>query len=319
MTLDMPGAGVFDVVVLSEPFDLIALFGASAAPFVRLLRPEEVTDPEAIRYALCWCPSDEAFAAFPNIELAMSIAAGVDSIVSCPSLPQGATVARVRDDDQAHLMAGFAVWNVIHHHRRMGDMQRNHAAGLWDRSFTPRPPRETTVGVLGFGLMGRACAEAIAAAGFTVVVARHRDGAPVAGIEQVCGPEAVDQVAARADILVNVLPLTESTRDILDARLFALMPKGAVLVQMGRGEHMIEEDLLAALDSGQISAASLDVFRQEPLPEGHPFWTHPAVVLTPHKASVSTRAETIRQLVENCEAISAGAPAPGAVDRSAGY
>ncbi|MBY6092252.1 2-hydroxyacid dehydrogenase [Maritimibacter alkaliphilus] len=319
MTLDSTGGETFDVVALSVPFDLLAMFGPDAAPRVNLINPEDVTDPEAIRYALCWCPADDAFARFPNVELAMSIAAGVDAIVACPSLPDGAVVGRVRDEDQAQMMAGFAVWNVIHHHRRMGDMQRNHAAGLWDRSFSPRPPREVTVGVLGFGLMGRACAEAIAAAGFTVVAARHRDGPSVPGIEQVCGPDAVDRVAARADILVNVLPLTESTRDILDARLFALMPKGAVLVHIGRGEHMVEEDLLAALESGQISAASLDVFRQEPLPEGHPFWTHPAVVMTPHKASVSTKAETIRQLVENCEAIRAGRPAPGAVDRAAGY
>ena len=115
------------------------------------------------------------------------------------------------------------------------------------------------------------------------------------------------------------MPLTEDTRDVLNADLFAKLPKGAALVQIGRGEHMVEEDFLAALESGQIGSATLDVFRQEPLPADHVFWTLPNVLVTPHKASDTTRREVLRQVVENYIALSEGKVPPGAVDRSVGY
>ena len=141
---------------------------------------------------------------------------------------------------------------------------------------------------------------------------------PKAG-EIVSGPGAIETVAARAKILVNVLPLTAETRDVLNADLFAKMPEGAALVQIGRGEHMIEDDFLAALDAGRIGSATLDVFRQEPLPENHPFWTHPRIMMTPHKASDTSREETIRQLGLALDQLEAGLRPDAAVDREAGY
>lgn len=307
------------VVALSSALDLTAHFAGIEDPRLILLRPDQVTDPETIDMALVWRPEDDAFHRFPNVRLVSSIAAGVDNIIACPSLPADAVVVRVRDEAQALMMAGYAVAHVVWHHRRMDDHARAQAAGRWDRGIRPAMASETTVGVLGFGLMGRAVARAVAALGYRVVAARHSQGDNEPGIEVFCGPDAIHEVAERAQILVNVLPLTDRTRDVLDARLFARMPMGASLVQIGRGEQMVESDLLDALDSGRIRSATLDVFRQEPLPEGHRFWSRPELILTPHRASDPAKEEIIRQLVENALAFRAGHVPPGLVNRDAGY
>ena len=217
------------------------------------------------------------------------------------------------------MMAGFAVWHVVHHHRRMGDYIEAQASGRWDRGYRADMASDVPVGLLGFGLMGRAVAQALVALGYPVIAASRSGGAGMEGVEIVAGPEAIGQVAARARILINLLPLTEHTVNLLDADLFARMPEGAVLVQLGRGEHLVEPDLLATLDRGHLAAASLDVFRQEPLPPDHVFWSHPKIVVTPHKASDTTRAEILRQLADNYTALMAGKTPPGAVDRDAGY
>lgn len=319
------GAGThepIDVVALSRVFDLPRLFDVDGVA-VRLLRPEEVIDPKSIEAAVAWLPEDRAFDAYPNLRMVSSIAAGVDSILACPSLRPQIAVTRIRDSRQADLMAGFAAWQVVWHHRRMGDYLANQSRRLWERSYRPAAPETVVVGVLGYGLMGRRCAEAIAAMGFRVIVARNSALAPgeavPSGIEIVSGSDAVHTVAAQADILINVLPLTDATRDLLNRDFFERMPEGAAIIQMGRGEHLIEADLVAALDQGHLSGASIDVFRQEPPPQEHPFWLHPRIVVTPHKASDTTPAEVLRQIAENFVALREGRVPPGIVDRTAGY
>ena len=175
------------------------------------------------------------------------------------------------------------------------------------------------MGVLGYGLMGRAVARAVAALGFRVVAAARNAAEGDPGVEVVSGEDAIGRAAERADILVNVLPLTEATRDVLDAALFARMPKGACVIQIGRGEQMVEEDLLAALNAGQIAAASVDVFRNEPPGDDHPFWAHPRVFVTPHRASDTSRHATVRQLADAVEALAQGRAPENRVDRAKGY
>lgn len=311
-----------DIVALSTHLDVAAYLRTAVHPDLRILRPEEVTDPAAIRFAVAWDPAPEAFQPYSNLLAVSSIAAGVDAILACPSLPENVTVLRVRDTSQADMMAGFAVWNTVWHHRRMGDYLAAQAAGVWARSFRADPPSAVTVGILGFGLMGKACARAITAAGFPVLVARNStrsEAEPAEEIEIVSGPGAIFEVAARSRILVNVLPLTPETRNILDRRLFARMPEGAALIHIGRGEHLVEADLLMALDAGHLSGASVDVLAQEPPAPDHPFWTHPKIILTPHKASSSSAAEALRQLALNLGALMDGQMPPGIVDRTAGY
>lgn len=310
-----------DVVALSETIDIPALFTTTEDQHIRLLRPAEVTDPASVEYAFAWIPPADAFQTFPNIRMVSSIAAGVDNILACPTLTDNVMVCRIRDDEQARLMAEFAAWNVIWFHRRMGDYLRAQRAHYWERDFRPRAFSDVTVGVLGFGLMGRACARLVAAMGFPVLAARNSGGTEtdIAGVTVLAGPEAVNQVAQRSDILINVLPLTDSTRDMLNLSFFRQMPRGAALIQLGRGEHMIEEDLLTALDEGTLSGAAVDVLRQEPPAPDHPYWDRADIVLTPHKASDPSRAEALRQLEQNVLAHAAGQPVPGEVNKSAGY
>lgn len=141
----------------------------------------------------------------------------------------------------------------------------------------------------------------------------------ISGVTIVAGSDAVRRVAAKSDILINVLPLTDNTRDFLNLDLFRLMPKGAALIQLGRGEHLVEADLLAALEEGMLSGACVDVLRTEPPAPDHPYWDHPNIVLTPHKASDTSRAEALRQMAINVLAHRAGQPMPGEIDKTAGY
>ncbi|WP_099867699.1 NAD(P)-dependent oxidoreductase [Pararhizobium haloflavum] len=322
----MPSQGPIEGVYLSTALNLEKLFADAFAPRgeeIRLRRPEAVEDPAAVRFALCWHPADDAFDAYPNLSLAASIAAGVDNIVTCPSLPEDAVVTRVRDEHQADMMAGFAAWHVIWHHRNIGFHIEHQAKGAWARrdlgSFIP--PRACTVGVLGFGLMGQAIARAIAAMGFPVraSVRNARSAPDIPGVTLEAGADAARKVAAASRILVNVLPLTSETRDILNSDLFAIMPQGSVLIQLGRGEHLVDADLDKALASGQLAGASLDVFRDEPLPGGHPWWSDPRILITPHQASDCSSAMVAEQVSRAARDVVAGRRPATAVDRKLGY
>lgn len=318
-----PADDVIEGVYLCTQLDLPDLFGASVQkqPGLRLYRPEDVPDPSRIRFALVWRPEDDAFDTYPNIELVQVIAAGVDGVLRNHSLPDHVVVTRVHDDEQAAIMAGFAAWHVVWHHRHMGNYLEAQTSATWDRTTikTLRPPSQVTVGILGYGLMGQAIATTVASMGFAVLAATRTGGASGDGITRVSGDNAVQQVAARSDILINVLPLTATTHDILNADLFALMPKGAALIQLGRGQHLVDEDLLSALDSGQIGGASLDVFHTEPLPRDHPFWTHPNVIVTPHEASVTSPKAVTDALVRSVQEIDNGQHPTAAVDKTTGY
>ncbi|MEP1768800.1 MAG: glyoxylate/hydroxypyruvate reductase A [Sulfitobacter sp.] len=319
----LPEVDVIEGVYLCTRLDLPELFSAAMAEKkgLRLYRPEDVPDPARIRFALVWAPAEDAFDAYPNVELVQVIAAGVDGVLHNPSLPENAVVTRVHDPEQAATMAGFAVWHVVWHHRKMGTYLKAQQDANWSRYLikTLKSPSLITVGILGYGLMGKAIAQATAALGFQVLVASRTAGESEAGITRISGDDAVNEVAAQADILINVLPLTPQTRNVLNAKLFAIMPKGAALIQLGRGDHLVEEDLIAALDSGQIGGASLDVFKQEPLPDTHPFWTHPNVVVTPHEASVTTP-EVVANALENAiNDVAAGRCPTSIVDLKTGY
>lgn len=319
----IPQEDVIEGVYLSASLDLQALFGteANTRKDIRLYRPDDVPDPERIRFALVWNPAHDALDAYPNLDLVQVIAAGVDGVLSNPNLPEKVVVARVHDEEQAAIMAGFAAWHVVWHHRQMGNYIAAQQTSTWDRQTIKslRAPSTVTVGILGYGLMGQAIAQTVSTMGFPVMVASRSEGQGAAGITRVSGPDAVQTVAAHSNILINILPLTEATTDILNADLFAVMPQGAALIQLGRGNHLVEKDLLEALASGQLSAASLDVFRQEPLPADHPFWSHPNVFVTPHEASITSPAAVIDALVHSVTQMQAGQRPSTAVDKATGY
>lgn len=314
---------VIEGVYLSATFDLESMFARYFEPHagrVRLRQPAAIDDPQRVRFALAWQPAANAFAPYPNLKLACSIAAGVDSIVNCPSLPKDAVVARVRDENQADFMAGFAAWHVIWHHRNMRHHIVHQARQEWARQGHSSPPRDCTVGILGFGLMGKAIARAVLGMGFKAVAAvRSPPREPMGGVEFEVGPDAAIRIAARSNLLINVLPLTAETRGLLNARFFSAMPRGSVLIQLGRGEHLVERDLIAALDAGHLRAASLDVFEREPLPPEHPFWRDERILVTPHQASDCSPELMARQVTEAAVAVTEGRAPETAVDIASGY
>ncbi|MEJ2409531.1 MAG: NAD(P)-dependent oxidoreductase [Novosphingobium sp.] len=216
-------------------------------------------------------------------------------------------------------MAGYAVHEVLHVERDFGAYQGHKADAQW-APLPLRPPHHRTVAVLGHGSMGAAVTQALAALGFTVTAAcRRPPREPVKGVTYFTGDDAVMRAATGADTLVNVLPLTSQTHDILNKDLFGRLVQGAWLVQIGRGEHLHVEDFIDALDSGQLSGASLDVFVQEPLPTEHAFWQDPRLRITPHIASDATPHVVSEQAVQSARELLAGRPLSLAVDREQGY
>ncbi|WP_110686721.1 NAD(P)-dependent oxidoreductase [Salinicola aestuarinus] len=309
-------------VYLSDSIDLEAIYGESLraeAGDVVLRHPSQIQCPEEVRFAICWLPVDDAFAPYPNLQLAMSIGAGVDALMSHPGLDESVRIARVRDPHQADLMAGFAAHEVLHHEREFDRLRRQAERATW-HPLPMRAPASRRVAILGHGTMGRAVARALAALGFDVRVACSRaPQAPVNGVHYETGPGAVEAAATDADYLINVLPLTAQTDNILSTALFARLRPGAWLIQIGRGEHLVEEDLLAALAEGSLAGASLDVFRDEPLGADHPFWSHPKLRLSPHIASDSLPEVVSQQVIESARALRDGGDLALAVDRARGY
>ncbi|NRB55218.1 MAG: glyoxylate/hydroxypyruvate reductase A [Salinicola sp.] len=297
--------------------DYIAAFERTA-PHIRLALPQEVVDPEAVTLALAWDPGADDFRPYPNLRLVSSIAAGVNGILASPSLPSDVPLMRIAGESQAQMMAGFVTWHVLWHHRRFGDYLANQRQRHWQR-LPKRDASDVRIGLLGAGKMGGAVARALTALDYDVAIHSRSGRNLPAGVEGFSGTDGLAQLAARSDILINLLPLTAETRGILNAELFSRLPSGAALVHVGRGEHLIEADLLAALENGQLSAASLDVFAIEPLPQDHPFWHHQRIVITPHDACDSTPNQVAQEVAEAMARVDDGQLPASVVDRHAGY
>ncbi len=309
-----------DLVCLSQQFDLKAMFTrafARQAPWVRLLAPDEVRDPAGVGFAFAHDPAPDAFERFPNLRLICSWGAGVDGLLGHPGLPPGLPIKRMTDPGQAEMMAAFAVFYVTGWQRRMFDYPAQQARREW-RDLNWVTPAGFAVGVLGFGNMGRAVAAGIAGLGFPVTAWAGR-AREEAGIRVLAGADGLARVLAESAAVINVLPLTPATAGILDAAAFAQMRDDAILIQIGRGAHVVEPDLIAALDAGRPALAALDVTSVEPLPAGSPLWSHPRVMLTPHVASEAHPEAVARSVAEGVRAVLEGRVPAGLVDRGRGY
>lgn len=298
----------------------------ASAPWIEALRDlmpglglrvwPDAGDPEDIRYALAWKPPSGVLASLPRLEVVFSLGAGVDALLQDPTLPDLPIVRMV----ETGLTEGMREWvtlQVLYWHRGMHDYRRQQERAEW-RPLPERLARERRVGVLGLGELGTAAAQSLAGLGFDVA-GWSRTRRDVPGIDCRHGEEALPGLLERSDILVCLLPLTPATRGILNAELFARLPEGAVVVNAARGGHLVEGDLLAALDKGHLSGASLDVFAEEPLPAEHPFWRHPRIVVSPHVAA-QTHARTAAAVVaEQIRRHQTGLPLQHLVDRARGY
>lgn len=277
----------------------------------------ETGPKDAIRYALVWKHRPGSLAQLPNLKAILVLGAGVDSVLADPGLPADVPVIRLVDAGLPGPMAEYALYAVLHFQRRMADYFAQQHSAIWQ----PREEylaRDWPVGVMGLGVIGGFVAQRIAALGYPVA-GWSRRGKSVKGVEVFAGAAGLESFLARTRVLVNVLPLTPQTRGILSAGTFAAMPRGSYVVNIGRGGHVIDADLIAALDSAHLAGAMLDVFEQEPLPITHPFWRHPKVIVTPHVAAPTLASESEAQVVDNIRRLERGEPALGFVDRKKGY
>lgn len=271
--------------------------------------------PETVDYII-YAPNDALtdFAPFTRVKAVLSLWAGVETIAPNPTLTQ--PLCRMVDDGLALGMRDYVVGHVMRYHLEM-DRYIHGLDGQWDQ-VTPPLARDRGVTVLGLGELGRTCAEALAGLGFNVT-GWSRRAKDIPNVTCLSGPDGLNEALRRAEILVLLLPNTQATKNVLNAETLAQLPKGAMIVNPGRGTLIDDDALLAALDSGQIGQATLDVFRVEPLPTDHPFWTHPKVTVTPHIAA-ETRAETASEVIaENIRRGEAGEVFLHLVDLQAGY
>lgn len=274
-------------------------------------------DVRDIDAALVWNHPPGELRRYPNLKLILSLGAGVNHILDDPDLPPGVPIARLVDPGLTAGMVEYTVLTVLRYHRQLPDYERLQRDGKWKKLGIPDTAARR-VGILGLGEIGSACAKAVAALGFPVA-GWSRTAKSIPGIENFVGTAALEPFLARSDILVCVLPLTPETRGILNARTLAALPKGAFVINIARGGHVVDADLIAALDAGHIAGATLDVFVPEPLPPEHPFWRHPKVTMTPHVASLTNPRTAALPIAENLRRLRDGRPFRHLVDRRAGY
>src|SRR6266581_964094 len=307
--------------LVSSSLDIRGYLGAE---FARIADRIEIVDHRRngsdadISLAIAWHPPDDAFERYPNLKAVCSLGAGVDNIVACPSLRPDVEVVRIVDPLQAQMMSGFVVWHVIWHQRRFKTYHDQQRDGIWQR-LRQRSAQDVPVAILGYGEIGQKVAADLTSFGFPVMVWSRTAKPTPSSIKGFQGRSGLDAMLGETEVLVNLLPLTHETQGILNRDLFARMRRGGYLIQVGRGEHLVDNDLLVALDNGQLDGAALDVFAAEPLAPEHPFWRHPKIIVTPHDAS-EVRVEAVATtLIATADAIRTGRRPPHAIDRERGY
>lgn len=276
----------------------------------------EVGDPAEIDVALVWQPPPGELARYPNLRAILSLGAGIDGLLAQPGLPD-VPIARMVDPSLTRTMTEYVVLATLRHHRQFDRFEREQRATRWSFALPPQAA-DRRVGVMGLGVLGSAAATSLAAHGFPVA-GWSREAKQLAGIDCFAGRAGLTAFLARTEILLCLLPLTRNTADILNAATFAGLPRGAYLINVARGAHLVEADLIAALDSGQLAGATLDVYREEPLPPEDPLWHHPKVLITPHVASYASPRTAAEGVAENIRRARAGRPLLHQVDRDRGY
>ncbi len=287
-------------------------------PEIPLRRWDDPGDDAAVRFALLWNPPrGELKRRFPNLEYIFSLGAGVDALLDDPDLPTGVPVVRMVEEALVVGMTEYIALHTLRLHRRQRELEDQQRARVWQQIATPLAP-DRRVGLMGLGMLGGDAARALTALRFDVA-SWTRTAKETPGVTGFHGSEGLAPFLARTEILIALLPLTNATRGLLSRALFAQLPRGAGLINAGRGGLQVEADILAALESGQLSEAVLDVFSTEPLPADNPLWSHPRVTITPHNAALTGAASGAREVAANLRRVLAGEQPRNIVDPAAGY
>ena len=267
-------------------------------------------------YAVVWAPPQQFMDEQPGLKALFNIGAGVDALLRL-RLPPHALVVRLDDAGMAVQMAEYVCHAVIRHFREFDAYEADMAAGRWGYR-KPRLRSEFPIGVMGLGVLGERVAKALAQFDFPVS-GWSRSAKTVEGVRAFSGAEQFNDFLAASRVLVNLLPLTPETADVINADTLARLQPGAYIINVARGAHLVEDDLLAAIERGHVAGATLDVFRTEPLPAGHPFWHHPRITITPHTSARTLRDESIAQIARKMAALQRGDTVVGVVDAGRGY
>jgi len=268
-------------------------------------------------YALTWRPHPSFFVEQPRLKAIFNLGAGIDALAAMPGFPRAVPLIRLEDAGMARPMAQYALAVVLRHAYRFDEYARCQAEGRW-APRRPHAPGELEVGVLGLGAIGGVVAESIAAQGFGVRgYARTRR--ELHGVRAYAGAAELPAFLTGLHVLINALPLTPETTGLLNRERLERLADGAHVVNVARGAHLVEDDLLALLDAGKLAGATLDVFAEEPLPAEHRFWSHPRVTVTPHVSGVTMLEESVRQVADKIRSLERGEPVTGVVDWTRGY
>lgn len=278
--------------------------------------PDEA-DKTNVEFALCWNHPEGALQTYPNLRCICSMGAGIDHLLNDTQFPKDIPVARIVDPLLAQSMFEYILTAVMHYFRDFDIYKTQQQKKSWQQQ-PPKSISQTTVGIMGLGELGQYTASKLAGMGFRVL-GWSRTEKNIEGVSCYFGRAGLDKFLAQSQTLVCLLPLTGETRGILNSQHFQQLPTGACLVNVARGEHLVEEDVLEALDSGQLRGACLDVFKEEPLPQTHAFWQHPKIMLTPHCSSITDPASVAPQVLENYRRMKNNQPLINQVDLSRGY
>lgn len=267
-------------------------------------------------HAVVWAPPQAFFDEQPQLKGIFNIGAGVDALIKL-RWPPGATVVRLDDAGMAVQMAEYVCHTVIRHFREFDVYAAEARAGQWAYR-KPRQRAAFPVGVMGLGVLGQRVAQALQGFEFPVN-GWSRSPKALDGVRCFQGAAQFSDFLAASQVLVNLLPLTPDTQNIMNRQTLSQLRPGGFVINVARGAHLVDEDLLALLDSGHLAGATLDVFRTEPLPPTHPFWTHPKISITPHTSARTLREESIAQIASKIAALARGEPVAGVVERARGY
>ncbi len=270
---------------------------------------------EDITMALVWQHPKGSLKEYPNLKCVASMGAGVDFIMADTDISKNIKITRVVDPMLASDMSEFVIACIYSHLKNLPFYGQQESQKSWTRKEYLRK-EDVTIGIMGLGELGRTLAKDLQHLGFQV---QGWANSRKEGIHTFLGKKELSQFLSTTSILVCLLPLTEDTRNILDKELFRKLPKDAYVINVARGGHLVEKDLLNMVDSGHLSGASLDVFSQEPLPQDHPFWVHPNIHITPHIASISSPKSIVPQILENYDRLSKGEQLMNVVSISKGY
>ncbi len=286
-------------------------------PGIEVITHEEIKDKNKVLYALAWNHPRGIFREYPNLKCISSMGAGVDHIMTDPDIPEQIKIVRIADPLLSQDIAEFSLAVIMNHMRSLTLYRLQKEQKRWKRSRYKRMT-EVKVGVMGTGVIGNHVATFLKSCGFAVSGWGRNPGSMEA-CKRYHGAEQLEEFLGEVNVLICMLPLTPQTHGILNQKTFSMLPQGTFVINLGRGGHVVDKDLISFIDSGHLSGASLDVFEEEPLPVKHPFWSHPSIEITPHMASITSPASVAPQVVENYHRAINGQELLNQVKREQGY